>query len=87
MAQSDRFHRLWTRTVGFCVWIAAGIALLGPMTGVLVQDCFWEQGCESPQAPRFLGALIIAFGLAFPIGWAAVALLGRLFGRSGSKVR
>jgi hypothetical protein len=73
----------WDRITGVVLWLAAGCALVSPMLRLFVEDCFWEQGCNSSQAPRLSASLLAAFVLAVPMGWGACAALKRIFDRSG----
>lgn len=83
MAYSDGHASRLDRIVGFALWLVTGFILIEPMLALLVEGCFWEGGCSSSQAPRFIGALIAALLLGAPVGWSAYAVLNRVFYRSG----
>jgi hypothetical protein len=81
MSYTGKPSTRWDRFAGLVVWFVVGFALLLPMSALLVEGCFWEEGCGSSQAPRFLGSFLAAFVFAAPFGWVACAGLKRLLNR------
>ena len=78
MAYFDQPTMRWDCVAGIAVGLAVGFILLDPLTDSLVESCFWEAGCKSSQAPRFVGVFAGAFGTGALSAWAIVALVKRL---------
>jgi ABC-type Fe3+ transport system permease subunit len=83
VAYSDQPSPRLDRIVGVAVWLVAAFLLIFPMITLLVEGCFWEEGCSSSQVPRFLGAFVAALAVAVPLGWSACRLVGWLIQRPG----
>jgi hypothetical protein len=82
MSYSDEPALRSDRIAGFVLWIVAMLCLFGLMLELIVEPCFWEEGCASSQAPRFICAFILTPTIAAPIGWAGYWVVNRIFHRA-----
>jgi hypothetical protein len=69
------------RMAGFALWVIAMICLFFMTLALIVEPCYWEEGCSSSQAPRLIGAIILTPFIAAPIGWVGYWVLNRIFYR------
>lgn len=79
MAYSNEQPTRWDRITAFMLWLVSWPVLTGPSLQLIVEKCFWEQGCDTSQAPRFVAAIALSMAVASAIGWINYWTLNRVF--------
>lgn len=81
MAYSDDQQTRWDRIAAFTLWLVSWPVLTATTLQLIVEECFWEQGCDTSQAQRFIAAIALSLAVASAIGWAACWIMNRVFYR------
>lgn len=82
MAYSDEQPTRWDRITGFLLWFGSWPALTAASLPFIIEKCFWEQGCDASQAPRFVAAITLGLVVASAVGWAGYWTMNRIFYRA-----